>query len=267
MMVWQRSGLGAALRAAKGKASRQAQPRAHTRDLSPVAKGPMLLSPSPAQGERTVMRTSASTFALGLPGNGPLLTAAGRTIGVGAARGAIDIRLDRRGGIPRRTVRRLRAPSSVPTVIVGPHATLRPIERLVVSSRLDPAGLTHEFVCQWLDEAGPTTVLVLGSYYAVSTRPDWLTDGVEAELVQEVLDANVDWRDRLRDARVGPARMTSDFRRGRAEDVLIDACRVGDLLVLPAAGVRKLSIEALACPAVLVAADGPARRDRSMPVS
>ncbi|HEX2896267.1 MAG TPA: hypothetical protein VHO29_19850 [Marmoricola sp.] len=127
--------------------------------------------------------------------------------------------------------------------------------------------MTREFVCQWLDEAGPSTVLVLGSYYAVSTRPDWLTEGVEAELLQEVLDANVDWRDRLRDAGVGPAGMTSDFRRGRAEDVLIDACRAGDLLVLPAAGVRKLSIEALACPAVLVAADGPARRDRSMPVS
>ena len=267
MMLWQKSGLCAALRAATGKASRQAQRRAHKRDLGPVAKGPMLLSPRPPQRKHTVMRTNASTFALPPPDKGPLLTAEGRTTGIGAARGVIDIRLDRRGRIPRRTVRHLRAPSSRATAVVGPHARLRPIERLVVSSRLDPASMTREVVCQWFDHASPTTVLVLGSYYAVSTRPDWLTEGVEAELVQEVLDANARWRDRLRDWGVAPEAMTSDFRRGRPEDVLIDACREGDLLVLPAAGVRRLSIEALACPAVLVGADRPARRVRTIPVS
>ena len=126
--------------------------------------------------------------------------------------------------------------------------------------------MTREFVCQWLGDAPDTTVLVLGSYYAVSTRPDWLTEGVEAELVQEVLDANAGWRDSLRDGGVAPEAMTSDFRRGRPEDVLIEACREGDVLVLPPAAVRRLNIEALACPAVLVGADRPARRDRTLPV-
>jgi nucleotide-binding universal stress UspA family protein len=169
-------------------------------------------------------------------------------------------RLGEAGWLTGSVSRYLSHHSACPVVVVGPHAHLDPMRRLVVSSNLDPDGETDSWIARWLDHR-PVEVHVVGSFHLTTTVPDWLTKDVQANVRQSVQARNAEWIERLRRQVDGQAVITHEVVEGTPSAALQQVTRAGDVIVVPASGEHAIPVTHRSCPVAVMPVAAPMRSE------
>lgn len=138
-----------------------------------------------------------------------------------------------------------------PVVVVGPDARPNAVERLVLSSTLDPDGETYPYVAEWLRHRR-IPVHVITSYDLSPQLPELVLADSPHQIHAAVVDQSARWVAALRTMIGTEAPLTSEVVEGRTQAVLLDRTGPGDLLVVPSGCEHYVSFAEESCPVVVV---------------
>jgi nucleotide-binding universal stress UspA family protein len=132
------------------------------------------------------------------------------------------------GSVSRQCLRR----ASSPVVVLGPEARPDPVQRLVLSSTLDPDRETFAWVDDWLGYH-PVPIHVIASFDFTAEVPELQLSDVQRQVRSSVREQNDHWVARLRDVVAGRAEVSKELLEGQTLDVLRACSQAGDLIVVP----------------------------------
>jgi transcriptional regulator of nitric oxide reductase len=141
--------------------------------------------------------------------------------------------------------------ASCPVVVVGPDAAPAAVERLVLSSTLDPEGETFTWVDAWLDRRS-VSIHVIASFDFTCELPEAQLTQFQRRVRAAVRDQSHVWVERLRQVVAGRAVITEELLEGKVIDVLGSRTRAGDLVVVPSGCEHSLPFAHGTCPIAVV---------------
>jgi nucleotide-binding universal stress UspA family protein len=147
------------------------------------------------------------------------------------------------GSVSRQCLRR----ASCPVVVLGPEARPDAVQRLVLSSTLDPDGETFAWVDNWLGNH-PVLVHVIASFDFTAELPELQLTDLQREVRSAVREQNDHWVARLREVVAGRAEVSQELLEGQTIDVLDARSQVGDLIFVPSGSEHSVPLADGTCP-------------------
>lgn len=159
------------------------------------------------------------------------------------------------GILARSVSRHVLLHAQCPVVVVGPEAASSPVDRVVVSSVLDPLATTFAFAAQEAQRDNAYLHL-MDCWYVDPLIPSYPER--DAELRAEAAETHARMLHRLRPLVAKGVHLTDSFEEGRIRDILQARTQRGDLIVLPRSAVHHAELGHLRCPVLVLPPHAPA---------